>query len=243
MEAALRIFKLPFLLSLLSRNSDVIGSRTRPDLAPGLVGKFPPSCNRIECPSYELVHSGNGYEIRRYNTSLWISTEPIKETSLVKAIRTGFSQLFDYIQGNNDRHQKIEMTAPVIGQVSTSDGLLCESNFTLSFYVPKQNQPDPAPAKNLHVQRWDTRYVSVKQFGGYVSDDSVGEEAAELKENLKGTYGARQLLKAEKPAALDRLLLTVGKMVKWYTIVYSGRSRILFKGCQKLDFGPTQRYI
>ncbi|KAL0702143.1 hypothetical protein Bca4012_058265 [Brassica carinata] len=202
MEAALRIFKLSFLLSLLSGNSDIIGSRTRPDLAPGLVGKFPPSCNRIECPSYELVHSSNGYEIRRYNTSVWISTETIKETSLVKATRTGFSQFFDYIPGNNDCHQKIEMTAPVIVQVSPSDGLLCESNFTLSFYVPKQNQPDPAPAKNLHVQRWDTRYVAVKQFCGYVLDDSVGEEAAELKESLKGTVWGKAIAKSRETGSL-----------------------------------------
>ncbi|KAF2606871.1 hypothetical protein F2Q68_00046666 [Brassica cretica] len=85
--AALRIFTLSFLLSLLSGNS----------LAPAQVGKFPPSCNRIECPSYELVNSGNGYEIRLYNTTVWISTEPIKDASLVKATRTSFSQT---INGN-----------------------------------------------------------------------------------------------------------------------------------------------
>ena len=98
MEAAPRIFTLSFLLSLLSANPDVIDSRSRPNLAPGQVGKFPPSCNRIECPSYELVNSGNGYEIRRYNTTVWISTEPIKDASLVKATRTSFSQYvhFDF---------------------------------------------------------------------------------------------------------------------------------------------------
>ncbi|KAL0808105.1 hypothetical protein Bca101_100597 [Brassica carinata] len=186
--AALRIFTLSFLLSLLSGNS----------LAPAQVGKFPPSCKRIECPSYELVNSGNGYEIRRYNTTVWISTEPIKDASLVKATRTSFSQLFDYIQGNNDYQQKIEMTAPVIVQVSPSDGPLCESSFTVSFYVPKQNQPDPAPAKNLHVQRWDTRYVAVKQLGGYVSDDTVGEEAAELETSLKGTVWGKAIDKSRE---------------------------------------------
>ncbi|CAH8320186.1 unnamed protein product [Eruca vesicaria subsp. sativa] len=199
MEAALmRIFKLSFLLSLFSGDSDVFGSRTLSDLASGPVGKFPPSCNRIECPSYDLVNSTNAYEIRRYNTSVWMSTEPMKETSLVKATRTGFSQLFDYIQGNNDYHQKIEMTAPVIVQVSPSNGPLCESNFTLSFYVPKQNQLNPAPAKNLHVQRWDTRYVAVKQFGGYVSDNSVGEEAAELEASLNGTVWGKAIAKSRE---------------------------------------------
>lgn len=107
-------------------------------------------------------------------------------------------RLFDYIQGNNDYQQKIEMTAPVIVQVSPSDGPLCESSFTVSFYVPKQNQPDPAPAKNLHVQRWDTRYVAVKQLGGYVSDDTVGEEAAELETSLKGTVWGKAIDKSRE---------------------------------------------
>lgn len=111
-------------------------------------------------------------------------------------------RLFGYIQGNNDYHQKIEMTAPVIAQVSPSNGPLCESSFTVSFYVPKQNQPDPAPAKNLHVQRWDTRYVAVKQFGGYVSDDSVGEEAAELEESLKGTVWGKAIAKSREAGGL-----------------------------------------
>ncbi|CAH2067818.1 unnamed protein product [Thlaspi arvense] len=92
METALSIFKLSFLLSLLSGSSDLIDSRSHSDLVLGRFGKFPPSCNRIECPSYELVHAGNGYEIRRYKTAVWVSTDPIHDTSLVKATRTGFRQ-------------------------------------------------------------------------------------------------------------------------------------------------------
>lgn len=79
------------------------------------------------------------------------------------------------------------MTAPVITEVSPSDGPFCESSFTVSFYVPKENQADPPPAKGLHVQRWKTTHVAVRQFDGFVTDYNVGEEAAALQASLKDT--------------------------------------------------------
>ncbi|CAF1926312.1 hypothetical protein HID58_065110 [Brassica napus] len=192
--AGLSFLKLSFLLSLLSGGSDLLN----PISEPSLLGKFPPTCNRIECPNYEVVHAGNGYEIRRYDTTVWISTEPIQDISLKDATRTAFFQLFAYIQGKNEYHQKIEMTAPVISQVSPSDGPLCESSFTVSFYVPKKNQPDPAPAENLHIQKWTPRHVAVRQFSGFVSDYNVGEEAAALSASLEGTAWANAIEKSKE---------------------------------------------
>ncbi|KAJ4982099.1 hypothetical protein NE237_032936 [Protea cynaroides] len=151
------------------------------------VGKFPPSCSRIECPSYDVIHVGNGFEIRRYNSPMWTSTSPIQDISFNKATRSGFLQLFDYIQGKNEYKEKIEMTAPVITQVSPSDGPFCASSFIVSFYLPKVNQADPAPAKELHVQKWGTVYAAVRQFSGFVSDDDLGKEAAALYESLDGS--------------------------------------------------------
>ncbi|MQL41400.1 heme-binding protein, partial [Escherichia coli] len=125
------------------------------------VGTIPPTCKRIECPSHDIIEVGNGYQIRRYNSTVWISNPPIQDISLVEATRTGFLRLFDYIQGKNNYKQKIEMTAPVITEVSPSDGPFCKSSFVVSFFVPKENQANPPPAKGLHVQRWKTVYVAV----------------------------------------------------------------------------------
>ncbi|XP_050220380.1 uncharacterized protein LOC126670646 [Mercurialis annua] len=151
------------------------------------VGIFPPTCNRIECPSYDVIDVANGYEIRRYNSSLWMTTSPIEDISLVDATRTGFLQLFDYIQGKNSYGEQIEMTAPVLTEVLPSNGPFCESSFTVSFYVPKVNQANPPPAKGLHVQRWKQTYAAVRQFSGFVSDSSVGEEAAALQASIADT--------------------------------------------------------
>lgn len=52
----------------------------------------PETCNRIECPTYDVVYSGDGYEIRVYNHSMWATTAPIDDISFVSATRTGFLQ-------------------------------------------------------------------------------------------------------------------------------------------------------
>lgn len=105
-------------------------------------------------------------------------------------------RLFDYIQGKNDYEEQIEMTAPVIAEISPSDGPICESSFVVSFYVPKVNQADPPPAKGLHVQRWKPVYAAVRQFSGFVADSDVGEEAAALQASLDGTIWSAAIEKS-----------------------------------------------
>lgn len=187
------MLKLSFLLTLLSSAS--FGPWHDEAKRSG-VAIYPPACTRIECPVFDVLQLGNGYEIRRYNSSVWMSTSSIQDISLVDATRTGFLRLFDYIQGKNSYEEKIEMTAPVITEVSPSDGPFCESSFTVSFYVPKENQANPPPAKGLHVQRWKPTYVAVRQFNGFVTDSNVGEEAAALQASLADTIWAAAIEKS-----------------------------------------------
>ncbi|MBA0575222.1 hypothetical protein Goshw_012768 [Gossypium schwendimanii] len=190
--AAFIPFKLSLLLSLLSN----IGFL--PETSKNDVGIFPPTCNRIECPSFDLIEVGNGYEIRRYNSTIWVTTSPIQDISLVEATRTGFLQLFDYIQGKNKYKQQIEMTAPVITEVLPSDGPFCESSFRISFYLPKVNQANPPPAEGLHIQKWKSTYLAVRQFSGFVTDYNVGVEAAALEASLADTVWSAAIKKSQK---------------------------------------------
>ncbi|KAJ9183070.1 hypothetical protein P3X46_006981 [Hevea brasiliensis] len=186
--------KLSLVLSLLwSAN---FGLWHEPSSSSSRLGIYPPTCKRIECPSYDVIEVGDGYEIRSYNSSAWMSTSPIQDISIVEATRTGFLQLFNYIQGKNKYGEKIEMTGPVITEVSPSDGPFCESSFTVSFYVPKENQANPPPAEGLHVQRWKQTYAAVRQFSGFVTDSNVGEEAAALEASLAGTTWATAIQKS-----------------------------------------------
>ncbi|KAE9454965.1 hypothetical protein C3L33_13133, partial [Rhododendron williamsianum] len=90
MAASLNLFKLSCLLSLLPNSNLGIWPESRSGNNAAV--SPPPSCSRIECPSYDVVHVGNGYEIRRYNSTAWASTSPIEDISLVEATRTGFLQ-------------------------------------------------------------------------------------------------------------------------------------------------------
>ncbi|KAK8955652.1 hypothetical protein KSP40_PGU020515 [Platanthera guangdongensis] len=162
------------------------------------VGIFPPTCKRIECPAFDVIDKGNGYEIRRYNSTPWVSTSQINNISFVGATREGFLQLFSYIQGNNKYGVKIEMTAPVITEILPSDGPFCTSAFAVSFYVPKENQADPPPANGLHLQIWGIKFAAVRQFTGFVQDSDVGVEAATLYSSLAGSPWAAAVDKGGK---------------------------------------------
>ncbi|KAG0503562.1 hypothetical protein HPP92_003634 [Vanilla planifolia] len=148
---------------------------------------LPPTCKRIECPAFDVIDRGDGFEIRRYSSTPWMSTALIEDISFVEATREGFLQLFSYINGNNTYGVKIEMTAPVITQITPSDGPFCASTFVVSFYVPKENQANPPPARNLHLQLWGLKFAAVRQFGGFVKDSNVAVEAAALYSSLAGS--------------------------------------------------------
>lgn len=206
MAATNMLLKFSVLLSLLS--SSRLGLWRDQKHA----GVFPPTCDRIECPSFDVVHVGDGYEIRRYNSTVWMSTAPIPDISLVEATRSGFLQLFDYIQGKNSYEKQIEMTAPVITEVSPSDGPFCTSSFVVSFYVPKENQANPPPAEGLHAQRWNPIYVAARQFGGFVADSDVAVEAAALEASLSGTTWANAIQKShEKERSTSASVYTVAQ--------------------------------
>ncbi|KAL2331213.1 hypothetical protein Fmac_018794 [Flemingia macrophylla] len=192
-KAIIITLELSFLLTLLL----LVSSHTHDQNAGR--GTIPPTCKRIECPTYDVIEVADGYEIRHYhNSTLWMSTSPIQHISLVQATRTGFRRLFDYIQGKNTCKQKIEMTAPVITEVSPSDGPFCKSSFVVSFFVPTENQANPPSAEGLHVQRWNNVYVAARQFGGYVNDTNVGVEAAALRDSIAGTDWSSAIDKSHK---------------------------------------------
>ncbi|KAL8502147.1 hypothetical protein ACS0TY_021310 [Phlomoides rotata] len=80
--------------------------------------RSPPTCNRVECPTYDVVHTGNGFEIRHYNSSVWISTQPIDDISLVSATRTGFFKWQRCCPGK--RSPKYQKTIRPTAYISTS---------------------------------------------------------------------------------------------------------------------------
>ncbi|CAH2067817.1 unnamed protein product [Thlaspi arvense] len=172
METGLTILKLSLCLSLVVV---VSCAESTMEMHLGV-------CDQYECPTYKLVEAGNGYQIRVYNSAVWMATAPIPASSMTQASTTGFQRLFSYIQGDNKSKTKMEMTAPVITQVIPG-----KSVYTVSFYLPKKYQQNPPLSDAFHMQPWKQTYVAVRQFGGYVSDEAAKKEVAALMASLKGT--------------------------------------------------------
>ncbi|KAI9083121.1 hypothetical protein K1719_034854 [Acacia pycnantha] len=152
--------------------------------------KVPPTCNFIECPSYDVVHAGDGNEIRRYNSTV-----------------------------KNDYNQKIEMTAPVVTEVAPSDGPSSDYLFVVSFYVPRKNQANPPPASSVIVGRVKPVYdAAVRKFSGFVRDNNVGEQVAALKASIAGTEWSSAIEKSQRWTRFCLLCCLVPMHRHWYNI-------------------------
>ncbi|XP_020231153.1 heme-binding protein 2 [Cajanus cajan] len=158
----------------------------------GVEGIISDSCKRYECPTYDVIQAEKDYEIRRYNSPLWISNNP-QDTSFVDATRSGFVRLFSYIFGNNKEKKQIKMTAPVASEVSVNGG---KSSIVVSFYVPKENQANPPTADDLSIQRWNTKYAVVRQFDGFVTNSNIAEQVAALNASIAGTKWSAKVPKS-----------------------------------------------
>lgn len=77
------LLKLSLLLVLVSETGKIVE---------GTVNPLTTICSKIECPNFDVINVGDGYEIRRYNSAVWMTTSPIMDISLVDATRTGFLQ-------------------------------------------------------------------------------------------------------------------------------------------------------
>jgi hypothetical protein len=125
------------------------------------------SGHRYESPEFHLVSSEGAFEIRDYPQLTLVST------SMQHRGQDGaFMKLFRFIQGRNDRSEKIAMTVPVVMNGSSSG--------TMSFILPKSVAEHGAPAPSnpdvtLNVVP-PARYACYR-FGGS-SNPAHSEESA-----------------------------------------------------------------
>ncbi|XP_046548673.1 heme-binding protein 2-like [Haliotis rubra] len=151
--------------------------------------KWPPKfCHGLGCPRFTVLKSVKGeYEAREYSASQWVSTNSVG-VDYAEASRTNFMRLFKYISGKNSAGEKIDMTAPVIIKIIPGPGPACESNFTMSFFVARDNPPRPTDPK-VSLQRFPSFRAYVRSFGGYYMESITPwlKEAEKLSGYLNGT--------------------------------------------------------
>ncbi|XP_053317017.1 heme-binding protein 2 [Spea bombifrons] len=142
----------------------------------------------LQNPKYTAVENeGSEYETRNYEPAKWMSTslESVKDWD--SAVGTGFMRLFNYIQGNNEKKMKVDMTAPVTTFIQPGAGPACESTITVSFYIPPEHQDDPPkPADtDVFIEERAELTVYVRSFGGFTNAAKNQEQLLQLSESLK----------------------------------------------------------
>ncbi|XP_072015637.1 heme-binding protein 2-like [Amphiura filiformis] len=150
--------------------------------------KSPKFCNGLDCPEFTVLKQTDEYDIRAYEQSAWVSTE-ILGMDFDKAGEEAFGRLFAYISGANEAKEKVPMTAPVITRVIPGAGPACESNFTISFFVPfkfQSNTPKPT-ADNVFLSSIEKHEAYVRSFPGYANQDKYLKEAEALGQALLNT--------------------------------------------------------
>lgn len=147
----------------------------------------PSFCHKLDCPLFELVRSlSPSVEIRQYPVQQWVSYSELN-TDFDSSMTDGFNKLFQYISGSNDKQVKVEMTAPVLLRVIASQGPFCKTNFTTSFYVPRQYQTasPPKPSENdVFLDSYGEDQVAVLSFGGFAKFEDAKTQLLDLYNTL-----------------------------------------------------------
>lgn len=98
----------------------------------------------------------------------------------------GFMRLFDYIEGENVKKMKIPMTDPVAVEIQPGQGPFCKNNFTINFFVPFEDQADPAAPtnKDVFISSLPAFTAYVKVYGGFSNIDEIQKYSEQLGEDL-----------------------------------------------------------
>ncbi len=130
----------------------------------------------IERPQYEVIKKlADNIEIRKYAPSKWVCTKTSGEADEMKNLSSPmFYKLFNYISGQNDQGQKVQMTSPVTVDYKVNDNqkMTPKSNVQMAmrFYVPTENQANtPKPTGDAYLEENPEMIVAVIRFGGYAS--------------------------------------------------------------------------
>ncbi len=132
----------------------------------------------FETIDYEVIKKEGNIEIRKYDAFLLASTKTRKNPSR----DTGFSNVYDYISGNNDQKKKISMTTPVVTYEE-------ENSLVTGFYVSKKYTKDSVPrptSSQVFINELEPSLYAVIRFRGKWNKENFDEHAKILLNYLKG---------------------------------------------------------
>ncbi len=122
-----------------------------------------------ETARYDVLRTDSAFEIRKYRELKVAATSN-------NADNGSFMRLFKYIEGANDKQEKLSMTTPVFMEAGE-----------MRFVVPEKNKdvaPKPSSEK-VEVKVMPARTVAVYRFTGRRSDKLEKEALEKLREWMK----------------------------------------------------------
>lgn len=163
-----------------------------------------------ESPDYQVLNDYGHIQIRHYPALVVAETE-IK-ADYENSSRQGFQRLAGYIFGNNQKQQKIQMTAPVMQQqeaeniAMTAPVMQQKSGavWLMAFVLPKGYSVATAPTPldvAVRIKEIPERKVAVLQYSGGLSEQAMAAKAEELKTWL--SENGYQSISAWRSAAYD----------------------------------------
>lgn len=145
----------------------------------------------IEEPTYAVIKTHDGFEVRRY--APYLVAETMVPGPAEEAGNQGFKILADYIFGNNRGEKKIAMTAPVsqtpvpvklvmtapVSQVATPGGFLVQ--FTMPAGYTLATLPEPVDPR-VKLREIPSTKVAVLRYAGGWSQATYDENLQALRQ-------------------------------------------------------------
>jgi DNA gyrase inhibitor GyrI len=125
----------------------------------------------IEKPAFESVQKSGNFEVRKY-AAIPIVSAPMQN---MDNRDDSFRKLFKYISGENDKKQKISMTAPVFVNETADPKKSGSMSFMIPADVAKNGSPNPK-AEGLAVNKIESGTYAVLRFPGW--DKAENRKAA-----------------------------------------------------------------
>jgi len=153
------------------------------------------ACKSIASPKYSILSKRDGYEIREYEPYLVAEVE--MRGSYKESLDRGFRVLFDYIRGNNERRESIEMTAPVLQEaggesekIEMTAPVLQEGSgngYVISFVMPEKYSLETLPRPKdprVVLREAKRKKVAALRFTWYATEEGTWKKMEALTARL-----------------------------------------------------------
>ncbi|KAK3803302.1 hypothetical protein RRG08_021500 [Elysia crispata] len=143
-------------------------------------------CSKVSCPEYTVLEKTDDWELRRYEASKWISSNP--KTAVYTDVSEGqmLQDLFLYLLGRNADNTKLNGTTPLVTKIIPGPTPDSESDMVMSMMLPPDTWDNPiAPTDpTVTIQDIPATDIYVRSFDDHAQQAEYMDNFAQLSEDL-----------------------------------------------------------